>query len=181
MSLDDWVRTVRNDEQVLATVMRVARNRERAEDAIQEALTRAVENCPPGYFKSYEHFRRWVVVVARNHLVTEWRSFCRQQPLVAADTVPDRTDDGSAERIELVRQAIEALPAEERELVRRYFEEDWTYKQLAEGLGCSITNAWKRIRRALAQVRKWLLRTDPDLFTWLEKEEAQSEGPAASP
>jgi hypothetical protein len=45
MSLGPWAQAVLADKAVLAAVMKTARNPERAEDAIQEALSRAVRNC----------------------------------------------------------------------------------------------------------------------------------------
>ena len=72
-----------------------ARNRERAREAIEEAVSRSGLE-PAGKFADYYPYRRWVVKVARNWLVEDWRRSRRQRQLLAQVAAPARAEDAGA-------------------------------------------------------------------------------------
>src|SRR5262245_31464131 len=95
--LREWGDRVKADEGVIAAVMVRAHRRNRALDAIDEAVGISHEAYAEGKFKgdwNYERYSSWIVVVANNHLVTEHRRFGRQHAVGSLDSVPDR--DGNA-------------------------------------------------------------------------------------
>src|SRR5262249_51900581 len=94
--LQRWAEAVLNDERILARLTRLAGSRERAEEALQEALSRAPSVYARGTFAGLEHFGGWVVVVARNYLAAEWRRLCRQRQLRGGENLREREDNAAA-------------------------------------------------------------------------------------
>ena len=67
------------------------------------------------------------------------------------------------ERKSVVRQALELLPPRDAEIMLLKYTEDWSYQQLAEHLGLSISAVEARLHRARHKMRQALCRLDPSL------------------
>lgn len=63
----------------------------------------------------------------------------------------------------MVRQAIETLPRRDAELVLLKYTEDWSYQEIAEHLGLSVTAVEARLHRARQKMRQALCKLDPSL------------------
>jgi RNA polymerase sigma-70 factor (ECF subfamily) len=63
----------------------------------------------------------------------------------------------------LVRQALETLPRRDAEIMLLKYSEDWSYQQLAEHLGLSVSAVEARLHRARQKMRQALHRLDPSL------------------
>jgi len=63
----------------------------------------------------------------------------------------------------VVRQALELLPARDAEIMLLKYTEDWSYQQLAEHLGLSVSAVEARLHRARHKMRQALCRLDPSL------------------
>ena len=68
------------------------------------------------------------------------------------------------EQRQLVRQAIEHLPARDAEILLLKYTEDWSYRELAERLGISTSAVESRLHRAREKMRRVLARLAPDRF-----------------
>ena len=66
----------------------------------------------------------------------------------------------AAERDRLVRRAVDALPARDRELLLLKYTEGWSCRELAERLGLGITAVEGRLHRARGRLRDMLGRLD---------------------
>ena len=137
--------------------MRVLRDPEAADDAAQEALTRAWRQ--RGSCQSPGAPGPWVAQIARNEALRLWQ---RQQTLLA------RSDDVDVEEAETdtrepledqlirrvsVRQALAMLTEEERELITLRYERDLAQPAIAEALGLpegTVKVKLHRIRKRLA-------------------------------
>lgn len=67
------------------------------------------------------------------------------------------------ERQTLVRQALANLNPRDAEIMLLKYTEDWSYQQLAEHLGLSISAIEARLHRARQKMRQALHRLDPSL------------------
>lgn len=67
------------------------------------------------------------------------------------------------ERQTLVRQALANLNPRDAEIMLLKYTEDWSYQQLAEHLGLSISAVEARLHRARQKMRQALHRLDPSL------------------
>jgi len=63
----------------------------------------------------------------------------------------------------LVRQALTLLPPRDAEIMLLKYTEDWSYQQLAEHLGLSVSAVEARLHRARQKMRQALCRLDPSL------------------
>jgi RNA polymerase sigma-70 factor (ECF subfamily) len=172
MSWPQWSERVVRDQGVLASALSLAHDPDRALEAVHEAVRRAKPACDTGRITDYDHFRSSVRQTAVRALIDGYRRAKKYAPLpeedVLLDEEEDRDDIARADRIALVREVIERLPPEDRELVRLRFEEGLPLKEIAARMGSSISAIWARLRQPLRKMRMWLLERDRDLFDWLE-------------
>lgn len=73
------------------------------------------------------------------------------------------------EQRQLVRQVLEHLPPREAELLLLKYTEDWSYRQLADHLGTSISAVEARLHRAREKLRSALARLNPHRLTQIEE------------
>jgi RNA polymerase sigma-70 factor (ECF subfamily) len=173
MSWPQWSERVVHDQGVLASALSLAHDPDCALEAVHEAVRRTKPACDTGRITDYDHFRSSVRQTAVRALIDGYRRTKKYTPLpeeddLLAEDEEDRDDRARADRIALVREVIERLPAEDRELVRLRFEEGLPLKEIAARNGTSISAVWTRLRQPLRKMRMWLLERDRDLFDWLE-------------
>ena len=134
--------------------MRVLRDPEAADDAAQEAMTRAWRqrgNCQnpaaPG---------AWIAQIARNEALRLWQ---REQRREARSTeVEEEPASGETLEDQMIRrvsvhQALQSLTDEERQLVRLRYESDLAHPAIAKELGLpegTVKVRLHRIRKRLA-------------------------------
>ena len=137
--------------------MRVLRDPEAADDAAQEAMTRAWRQ--RGSCQSPWAPDPWVAQIARNEALRLWQ---RQQTILARSTDAD-ADEAQADTREpledetirrvSIRQALASLTEEERELVTLRYERDLAQPAIAAALGMpegTVKVKLHRIRKRLA-------------------------------
>jgi len=133
---------------LLAYAYRLTQSAEVAQDLVQEAFLRLQEHLA----KVREH-KPWLYRTVHNLAVNHHRKANRmvtlQQENKEGDTMEtDSKDDGMLpdesivhqEALGFVRLSLETLDVRSRELVRLKFEEDMTYRQIAEKTGLSVSN-----------------------------------------
>jgi RNA polymerase sigma factor (sigma-70 family) len=64
---------------------------------------------------------------------------------------------------QLVRQAIARLSPQDAEMLLLKYSEDWSYKELADRLGISVSAVAARLHRARGKLRSALAKFAPDL------------------
>jgi RNA polymerase sigma factor (sigma-70 family) len=67
------------------------------------------------------------------------------------------------ERKTMVQQALAKLPPRDVEIMLLKYSEDWSYQQLAEHLGLSVSAVEARLHRARQKMRQVLQKLDPSL------------------
>ncbi len=103
--------------------------------------------------------RALLFTIARNAALDELRRR-RRAPLAspAAEALAAEPAGGGeaelVERREIVRRALAALPARDREIVLLKFHGGLSNAELAQALGISASNAGTRLSRALAKLRE---------------------------
>jgi RNA polymerase sigma-70 factor (ECF subfamily) len=135
---------------------------EAAEDLTQRVFLKMIEQLP-GYQPRGIPFAAWVFRVARNAWIDEDRT---KHPSVSLDTLSDSPSDSdgldalAAASIEsdLVRQAIAALPRDQREVIECRFFADLTPRETAALMGRSEGSVRVLQHRALAALRRRLPR-----------------------
>ncbi len=141
----------------------LTRNEKDAEDVVQEAYLRAIRHF--GSFRGGDA-RPWLLAIVRNTYYTSLQHKRLQESEVVFDeeTHAHPTDDADPEVLflkeadrEIVRRALEGLPADYLEvIVLREFEE-LSYKQIADIVQVPIGTVMSRLsrgRRRLAEICK---------------------------
>ena len=141
----------------------LARDRSLAEDLVQETYLRALSarrKAGPD-----QNLRGWLFTILHN----VWRNEVRRRRPVALEGTPDLAarvpdpsegPDASLERRETggrLRSAIEELPERFREVVMLRCVEGFSYRDVADILGCPAGTVMSRLARARVLLRRSLL------------------------
>jgi RNA polymerase sigma-70 factor, ECF subfamily len=139
---------------VYGLALRRLRDRQRAEDAVQETFT-AVWRSAGSYRPERGPAAPWLYAVARNAIVDRQRA--RSEPAAEAPDLPS-TEPGPAERAEAsfvswrVHRALEELPAKEREVVELAYWSGLSQSEVAEYLHIPLGTVKTRTRSALQRL-----------------------------
>jgi RNA polymerase sigma-70 factor (ECF subfamily) len=137
-----------------------------AEDAVQESYLRALK-----FFAGFRggNSRPWLLAIVRNTCYT-WLRRNRMDEMTTELDEEMQIDSGgsnpetlllAAARSELVRRALEELPAEFREVVILREMEGLSYKEIAEVAAVPVGTVMSRLARARTRLQKWLGEADP--------------------
>ena len=129
-----------------------------AEDVVQEACVRALT-----YFDGFrgEDGRAWLLAIIR-HTCYDWlRKRRLHVPLEDIDPPADTGPGPEAEQLrkadrQMVRQSIENLPAEYREVIVLREIEGMSYKQIARVIEAPIGSVMSRLARGRKQLERLL-------------------------
>jgi RNA polymerase sigma-70 factor (ECF subfamily) len=138
------------------------RNEQDAQDVVQEAFLRA--------FKSFGGFhgsngRAWLLTIVRNTSYTLLKKnrvadlttpfdeeiHASGDESVSAATILERSED-----TELIREAMDELPAEFREILTLRHQEDLSYKEIADIAQIAPGTVMSRLARARAKLKECL-------------------------
>jgi RNA polymerase sigma-70 factor, ECF subfamily len=126
-----------------------------AEDVFQETFARVYERLDA--LRDDDAFRPWVAQLTRRLCIDRLRAIAREEPLdealladAAADEL-DRLDEALA-----VREALESLPDNCREILDRFFCHDESYRTIGEALDLPAGTIASRISRCLGRLRQQL-------------------------
>jgi RNA polymerase sigma-70 factor (ECF subfamily) len=138
------------------------RNEQDAQDVVQEAYLRA--------FKSYSGFhgsngRAWLLTIVRNTSYTLLKknrtadlttTFDEEIHATGQDSVSPATILEHAEDAELIKNAMNKLPAEFREILTLRHQEELSYQEIGEILKIPTGTVMSRLARARAKLREYL-------------------------
>jgi RNA polymerase sigma-70 factor (ECF subfamily) len=131
------------------------RDRQEAEDAVQEAVLRAWSRV--GQLQRAEAFRPWLLAIVANECRTVMRS--RWWSVVRLDSPPDGPDADAADPVAGhldLWMALGRLRAEDRSALVLFYALDLPLDEVAAILGISKGAAKSRIHRAVLRLRPQL-------------------------
>jgi RNA polymerase sigma-70 factor, ECF subfamily len=160
-------------QNIYRLALRITRNREDAEDAIQESLLKAY--CKLGQFQGSSRFYTWLARIAINEALMRLRRKRSDKQVslddlvqIDGDFAPREVEDWSEDpersyaEIELRRILDGALEGLGPRLCRTFMlrnVEDLTLKDTADMLGLSVSAAKSRLVRARSRLKRRLGRT----------------------
>lgn len=139
---------------VFGLALRRLRDRQRAEDAVQETFT-AVWRSAASYRPERGPAAPWLYAIARNAIVDRMRA--RYEPPAEAPDLPS-SEPGPGDRAESsyvswrVHRALEELPAKEREVVELAYWSGMSQSEVAEYLHIPLGTVKTRTRSALSRL-----------------------------
>ncbi len=167
----------RHKNRVFAYILMVVKDRQLADDIFQDTFIKVINTIKAGNYKEEGKFIQWVMRIAHNLIIDFFRRSKRipvmennNSDFDIFDTISIK-DRSVEEKIitnqihEDVRNLIEYLPPEQREvLVLRHYT-GMSFKDIAEHTDVSINTALGRMRYALINLRK--LVKDKDIILTL--------------
>ena len=162
----------RHSVRVRDYIRMMVRDRDVADDILQETLIKVVRVIDEGRYTDTGKFLSWVLRIAHNRVLDYFRSQKSARTVTEADagynvlgslrfaerTIEDRMVD---EQIEAdVRSLIDKLPEEQREVVVMRYYAGMSFQEIADQTEVSINTALGRMRYALINLRKMIKEND---------------------
>lgn len=166
---EDCLRMIinRHKTRIFTSIYMLVRDRCLAEDIFQDTFMKVIHTLKRGQYEERGKFLPWVLRIARNLVIDYYRK-TEKMPMVATEegfdifSVLEIADVNREDEIireqshQKLRQLIQELPEEQREvLVLRQYG-NMSFKEISELTGVSINTALGRMRYALNNLRKMI-------------------------
>jgi RNA polymerase sigma-70 factor (ECF subfamily) len=150
----------------------MVKDRDLADDILQETLIKVVRVIDQGRYADTGKFLSWVLRIAHNQVIDYFRSQKSTKTINESDagynvlgtlrfadsTVEDKL---IAEQVAAdVRRLVEHLPEEQREVVMLRYYSGLSFQEIADQTDVSINTALGRMRYALINLRKMIKEND---------------------
>jgi RNA polymerase sigma factor (sigma-70 family) len=164
----------RHANKVFQTTYRVTRNRQDAEDALQDAFLNAFTHIKN--FEGRSSFSTWLTRIAINSslMILRKKRNCYEIPIDGGD---DREGNSTTweprspladpeshyvrgERQDLLRKAIRQLPPIYREVIQLQEVKERSLREIAQSLGITVSAVKSRLARAKNALRTSMVQTD---------------------
>lgn len=154
----------RYKDKVYTSIYMLVKDKYIAEDIFQDAFLKMIRTIKEGKYAEQGKFLPWAARVAHNLCMDYFRRAKQQIPVTTTDgkdicamlpfseTASDKLERKQTERS--VRELIESLPEEQREVIVLRMYGDMSFKEIADMTGVSINTALGRMRYALMNLRK---------------------------
>ncbi len=159
---DAWVSDVvaRYERGLYLYAARLLRSHDRARDVVQETFLKL---CAADREKVADHVAEWLFTVCRNRALDILRKDNRMTQLRDEQATmrqsPQLTPPESAEQDEQANQIlrlIEALPPNQREVIRLKFQNGFSYQEISRISGHSVSNVGYLIHAGIKSLRTQL-------------------------
>lgn len=158
----------RHSRRVRDYIRMMVKDRDLADDILQDTLIKVVRVIDEGRYVDSGKFLSWVLRIAHNLVIDHFRREKQQKQLTEADagydvlgtlrfSEPTVEDRMVSEQIAAdLRNLVEELPAEQREVVKMRYYANLTFKEIAEATDVSVNTALGRMRYALINLRRMI-------------------------
>ena len=156
----------RNQQQLFDFILALTRDKDKADDLFQETFIRAIVKMKDGQYFNQGKFLYWLMRIARNLLIDDVRKQKKGQAVNISDdellTVidcghPYKSMEDMLVAEELsghMRQLMDLLPDEQREVVLMRYYQGLQFKDIAEITNVSINTSLGRMRYAIRNMRR---------------------------
>ncbi len=163
------VAVTENMDALYGYAMMLTRNRSEAEDLVQETCVRAIRAIR--YLRADSNVKSWMLTILRNTWLNQLRKQRTTPNLIELDAdeittnvvvEPSKGPHAlyvSKLESEQVREAIQQLPMDFREVILLREYEELSYQEIAHVLDCPVGTVMSRLARARAKLRALLMAT----------------------
>ena len=156
----------RHKNRVFAYILMVVKDKQLADDIFQDTFIKVINTIQAGSYKEEGKFIQWVMRIAHNLIIDYFRK-SKRLPVIDNDNSEydifdtiQFTDVSVEDKMILdqihrdVRELIEHLPKEQKDVLYMRHYSDMSFKDIAEHTDVSINTALGRMRYALINLRK---------------------------
>jgi len=156
----------RHKNRLFSYIFYTVKNRHKSEDIFQETCIKAITSILDGRYSESGRFLPWVTRIAHNLIVDQFRqekqlNICSTEsfsvPILNSVHYSERTIEDELVRNQIyadVRNLIDYLPDEQKEVILLRHYGDLSFKEIAEYTNVSINTALGRMRYALINLRR---------------------------
>jgi len=161
---------LRHKSRIYTAIYLIVKDRYLAEDLLQETFIKAINTIKGGRYNEEGKFLPWISRIAHNLAIDSFRRSRRYPEIVLEDGsrvfnsiefVEDSMEDAQIFRDtkSKLREYIKELPVEQKQvlIMRHYLQ--MSFQEIADRTGVSINTALGRMRYALINLRKRMLKT----------------------
>jgi RNA polymerase sigma-70 factor (ECF subfamily) len=157
----------RHKDRIYTQIYLFVKDQALAEDIFQDVFIKIIDTLRRGKYNHEGKFVQWAMRISYNMCVDHFRRNKRRPTVAPTETfdifetlqVSDENVEGQIIRSEThskIRQLIDMLPPEQREVVVLRHYADMSFKEIAKLTRVSINTALGRMRYALINIRKMI-------------------------
>jgi len=156
---------LRHKQRIYTQIYLFVKDHDLAEDIFQEVFIKIIDTLRKGKYNHEGKFLQWAMRIAYNLCVDHFRRSKRRTKVSASETfdifdVLEVKDDNmettmiKSQTYSKIRELVDMLPEEQREVVILRHYADMSFKEIAALTRVSINTALGRMRYALINIRK---------------------------
>lgn len=158
---------LRHKDKLYTSIFLLVKDKYLAEDLFQEVFIRVIDTLRSNRYTEEGKFLPWAMRIAHNLCVDHFRKVKRNPAIKTSDNhdifeLINFSDDTAEQKImknqsyERIRQMLDLLPEEQREVIVLRHYADLSFKEIASLTHCSINTALGRMRYGLINMRKMM-------------------------
>lgn len=159
---------LRHKDKLYTSILFLVKDKYLAEDILQDVFIRIIDTMRSGRYTEEGKFLPWAMRIAHNLCVDNFRKI-KRTPTIRTSEDKDIFEvlnfvDDSAETVMIrrqshnrVREMLERLPEDQREVIILRHYADMSFKEIAAATNCSINTALGRMRYGLINLRKLMV------------------------
>ncbi|MFZ9661986.1 MAG: RNA polymerase sigma factor [Chitinophagaceae bacterium] len=158
----------RHKDKIFTSIMLLVKDKYLAEDIFQDVFIRIIDTVRNGKYTEEGKFLPWAMRIAHNLCVDHFRKVKRTPTIKNSENhdifeVLNFSEAGTDQKMmqrqshDRVRQMIDMLPSDQREVIILRHYADMSFKEIASMTNCSINTALGRMRYGLINLRKMMV------------------------
>jgi len=161
----------RHKRKIFSSIIIVVKDHQLAEDIFQDTFFKVIQTLKKGQYSEEGKFLPWIIRIARNLIIDHYRRAKKMPPmpvyineegeeisvfnsLAAPDDDARNAEAGKFKKS--IRNLINELPNDQREVVLMRMYYDMSFKEISEFTHVSINTALGRMRYALFNLKKMI-------------------------
>ena len=160
----------RHKRKIFTSIVAIVRDNQLADDIFQDTFFKVIQTLKKGQYNEEGKFLPWVIRIARNLIIDHFRRIKKMPPapvytndegaeVSVFNSLTNEEDEDSLNKLlfkKNIRNLINELPEDQREVVLMRIYYDMSFKEISEFTNVSINTALGRMRYALINLKKMI-------------------------
>lgn len=161
----------RHKRKIFSSIIVVVKDNQLAEDVFQDTFFKVIQTLKKGQYSEEGKFLPWVIRIARNLIIDHFRRAKKMPPVPVyvndegeeisvfnslSSPDDDIPDEETSKFKKSIRNLVNELPADQREVVLMRMYYDMSFKEISEFTNVSINTSLGRMRYALFNLKKMI-------------------------